>query len=63
MIRAQVLKQLLVAGEGKKRGSCKDARRDATAGETVKKDGGVRVIERKKARGNDSIKNFFPTRV
>ena len=55
MIRAQVLNHLPVAKKGKRGGSKENFNR-----ETLKKNRGVRVIQRKEFRGDDPIKYLSP---
>ena len=61
MSRLQVLKHLPGAREGKRRGGNGDVRIGATARGAMKKSWRVRAMERKEARGDDSVAYLLPT--
>ena len=63
MIRAEVLKYLLGAREGKRGEGKENVRRGATAKGAMEKSWYVRVIEMKNVRREDPINYFLPTAV
>ena len=58
-----MLKHLLEASKGKRRGSKENVRRGATARGAMEKGGCVRVIEGEKVRRDDPVEYFLPTGV